>query len=236
MSNYLQILGDLSGLENLGYFFMMFLGFFIILFIIGIISLIILLIANYKIFEKAGEEGWKVFIPFYGTYTMCKFIGVNPYWILITLIGALLTSVPLVGLVSTAASLYFSVLKNVSLAKSFGKETGFAIGLIFLPIIFYPILAFGKNKYIGANPMEDIIFNQFGANKSTNNTNPINNATVETPTSNMNTQQPATNQTQGTEMLDAQPKVEMQPVYCTNCGTPLNKDDLFCTNCGTKRV
>jgi len=35
------------------------------------------------------------------------------------------------------------------LSKSFGKDVGFTIGLILLPVIFYPILAFGDAKYIG---------------------------------------------------------------------------------------
>ncbi|HXP49957.1 MAG TPA: DUF5684 domain-containing protein, partial [Bacteroidia bacterium] len=36
------------------------------------------------------------------------------------------------------------------LSKSFGKDTGFTIGLFFLPVVFYPILAFNKNiKYVG---------------------------------------------------------------------------------------
>jgi len=32
-------------------------------------------------------------------------------------------------------------------AKAFGKGTGFAIGMIFLPFIFYAILAFDSSEY-----------------------------------------------------------------------------------------
>ena len=35
------------------------------------------------------------------------------------------------------------------LAKSFGKSEGFTAGLIFLSLIFFPILAFGDSKYQG---------------------------------------------------------------------------------------
>jgi len=35
------------------------------------------------------------------------------------------------------------------LSKSFGKDVGFTLGLLFLSIIFYPILGFGDAKYIG---------------------------------------------------------------------------------------
>ena len=46
--------------------------------------------------------------------------------------------------------LVFSIICLVKLAKAFGKDTGFAVGLIFLPIVFLPILAFSKNAvYVG---------------------------------------------------------------------------------------
>ena len=35
----------------------------------------------------------------------------------------------------------------IDLAKSFGKGIGFAIGLILLSIIFFPILGFGSATY-----------------------------------------------------------------------------------------
>ncbi|MBZ0199154.1 MAG: DUF5684 domain-containing protein, partial [Ignavibacteriaceae bacterium] len=40
----------------------------------------------------------------------------------------------------------------VDLAKVFGKGGGFAAGLIFLPMIFYPILGFGDAEYSSPNP------------------------------------------------------------------------------------
>ncbi len=41
------------------------------------------------------------------------------------------------------------VIVSLDLAKSFGRGTGFAIGLIFLPFIFAPILGFGSDTYRG---------------------------------------------------------------------------------------
>ena len=37
----------------------------------------------------------------------------------------------------------------MKLAKAFGKSGGFAVGLIFLPYVFYPILAFDGSVYQG---------------------------------------------------------------------------------------
>jgi hypothetical protein len=39
------------------------------------------------------------------------------------------------------------ILLYLQLAKAFGKDTGFGLGLVFLPIIFLPMLAFGKSQY-----------------------------------------------------------------------------------------
>jgi len=35
----------------------------------------------------------------------------------------------------------------MGVAQNFGKGVGFALGLFFLPFIFYPILAFGDASY-----------------------------------------------------------------------------------------
>ena len=35
------------------------------------------------------------------------------------------------------------------ISKSFGYGIGFTLGLIFVPLIFYPILAFGRSRYLG---------------------------------------------------------------------------------------
>ncbi|MEX2274949.1 MAG: DUF5684 domain-containing protein [Actinomycetota bacterium] len=47
------------------------------------------------------------------------------------------------------ANIIVLIIITVDLAKSFGKGTGFAIGLILLPIIFYPVLAWGDATYRG---------------------------------------------------------------------------------------
>jgi hypothetical protein len=56
--------------------------------------------------------------------------------------------IPVVGwIVGGILSLVVWILVSLGLAKKFGKWTGFGIGLILLPFIFYPILAWGNAKY-----------------------------------------------------------------------------------------
>ena len=101
------------------------------------LALIVLIIASmWKIFAKAGKPGWACLIPFYNLYVLIE-IGGKPGWWL------LLYFIPIVNIV-------ISILVLVGVAENFGKGAGFAIGLIFLPMIFYPILAFSDAQYVGS--------------------------------------------------------------------------------------
>ena len=108
---------------------------------------VFLVIVQWKIFTKAGQPGWAVLIPFYNLYVYTKVIQRPSWWIWIY-IGCIITSIIIVGYL---ALLVFAILDTIRLAKVFGKESGFAVGLIFLPIIFMPMLAFGDAKYVGIN-------------------------------------------------------------------------------------
>lgn len=89
----------------------------------------------WKIFEKAGEEGWKAIIPIWNFIILLKIVGREWWWVLLALI-------PLVGFV-------IWIIVALDLAKSFGRSTAFAIGLIFLPFVFAIILGFGSDTYRG---------------------------------------------------------------------------------------
>src|SRR6267378_3587340 len=101
------------------------------------LALIVLIVASmWKIFTKAGKPGWACLIPFYNLYVLIE-IGGKPGWWL------LLYFIPIVNIV-------ISILVLVGVAENFGKGAGFAIGLIFLAMIFYPILAFSDAQYVGS--------------------------------------------------------------------------------------
>ncbi len=105
----------------------------IITLIIGVITII----ANWKVFTKAGKPGWTSLIPFYNMYQLFEVAGMNGWMFLLLL-------VPFVNFI-------IIIMLNINLAKAFGKDTGFAIGLILLNPIFMLILAFSDAKYIGNN-------------------------------------------------------------------------------------
>jgi hypothetical protein len=88
----------------------------------------------WKIYQKAGYEGWEFLIPIYGQLILLRIIGKPWWWIF-------LLNIPIFNLI-------WHVWSNNLLSKRFGKDVGFTLGLVFLPIVFYPILAFSDAKYI----------------------------------------------------------------------------------------
>jgi ABC-type transport system involved in cytochrome c biogenesis permease component len=95
---------------------------------------LLMIISVWKVFSKAGQPGWAVLIPFYNLYVFLKVAGKPGWWMAIILL------VPV-------ANIIFAIMALAAMAKNFGKGGGFVVGLIFLPIIFYPILGFGSAQY-----------------------------------------------------------------------------------------
>jgi len=103
--------------------------------IIALLIAVVLIVAMWKVFTKAGQPGWASIIPIYNIYIWCKIVGRPAWWIILMLI-------PLVNFI-------ICIILCIDLAKSFGKGAGFGIGLAFLGIIFLPILGFGSAQYQG---------------------------------------------------------------------------------------
>ncbi|MCF0124907.1 MAG: signal peptidase I [Clostridia bacterium] len=108
--------------------------------VITLFICVLSIVANWKIFTKAGEKGWKSLIPIYSSIVMFKIAGISPLWIL----GYLFTFIPVVG---TCISIGITIYFMYNLAKVFGKDVAFTVGLVLLNTIFMLILAFGKAEY-----------------------------------------------------------------------------------------
>ena len=114
-------------------------------------------IGFYKMYVKAGVAGWKAFIPYYRSYVRFSFAwNTKMFWPF--LVGALVSQfftsseMLLVNLLVIALgilTIVIGVKLDIRVAKSFGKSTGWGVGLFFLPFIFSLILGFGKAQYIG---------------------------------------------------------------------------------------
>ena len=133
---------------------MKFFGLLIVLFVLILALGILFLVSQWKVFEKAGKPGWASIIPFYSGWTLAKVGGKPAWWGIIgafSLSGRTQNSIPLglevvIGIVSGVATIFW-VLISLGVARNFKKTTSFGFLLAVLPVIGYPILAFGNTKY-----------------------------------------------------------------------------------------
>jgi len=95
--------------------------------------LILMIAAMWKVFEKAGKPGWAAIVPIYNLVVLCEIAGKPAWWVVLMLI-------PIVNIV-------VAIILVLAIAKNFGKGAGFGIGLLLLPMIFYPMLAWGDATY-----------------------------------------------------------------------------------------
>lgn len=118
---------------------------------------VLLVIANWRIFTKANEAGWKSLIPIYNSYILYKISWSPLYFLLIIILSIIVTvmtfvsgalPVIIIGFILYAVIAVIQILAIYKLAKAYGHGIGFTIGLIVLNPVFMLILGFGKSKYI----------------------------------------------------------------------------------------
>lgn len=111
------------------------------LLIVFLISIFITLFSQIAIFVRAGEPGWAVFVPIYREVCMAR-IAEKPE--ILGVVCGIAFFVPSIGQV---AYLILFCMFSIGIARAFDKGILFGLGLAFLPVIFYPILAFSGNAY-----------------------------------------------------------------------------------------
>jgi uncharacterized membrane protein YhaH (DUF805 family) len=112
-------------------------GVFIFFIVIYLAFCVLMIVCGWKIFEKAGKPGWAAIVPIYSIIVMLEIIG-KPWWYIFMFL------IPIYG------QIILPIMLTHDFSKSFGKDIGFTLGLIFLPFIFYPMMAFSRDiRYIG---------------------------------------------------------------------------------------
>ena len=102
-----------------------------------VIGLVVLMLASlWRVFEKAGRQGWEGIIPIYNIYVLLQIVGRPGWWLILFFI-------PFVNIV-------IALLVSIDLAKSFDKSAAWGIILLFIfNAIGYLILGFGEARYKG---------------------------------------------------------------------------------------
>lgn len=105
----------------------------------SIVISVIMLIAMWRVYTKAGKPGWAVLIPIYNLWVEYEIIcgrGTAMFRLLIPFYN-----------------IYWAIKSIIKMAHAYGKSTGFGIGMLFLSPIFYAILGFGDAEYQGPQQM-----------------------------------------------------------------------------------
>lgn len=189
-------------------------GTVLVLWLIALAVGILMIIAQWRIFSKAGEPGWASLIPIYNLYVLYKITWGSG-------IRFLLLLIPLYNII-------LAIQTNIRLARAFGKDDGFAVGLIFLPSIFMLILGFGGAQYCGVPGVYQQPYGQpqqpYGQPQQPN---------AQQWTYNVQQQPQQQTYAQPQQQPSGQPQQQpQQPAFCPNCGQALDPNVKFCPGCG----
>ena len=130
-------------------------GIFAAVMALGVIRYLLTAIGYSKMYRKAGEAGWKAFIPVYNTYNNYKiswngkmfFLAAALYILVTALSNSAMLAAQLAVIAAGIALMVVTVKQNVKMAKLFGKGAGTGIALIFFPGITSLILGLGKAEF-----------------------------------------------------------------------------------------
>ena len=94
---------------------------------------LLIMIGGNKLFKKASKGEKTAFYPILNLFTMLEIVDVSTFF-------GILFFIPVINLVVL-------ILMSYKLGVVFNCNVGYKIGLILLPIVFYPMLAFSNKQY-----------------------------------------------------------------------------------------
>lgn len=99
-----------------------------------------------RIFQKAEVEGWKAYIPVYSQWKFLQ-IGGMPGWIALAGLGVLVPGP--VAVIAAIILWVFTILAAWGIGMSFWKDSWWVLVYVFLPIVWFAVLAFDSSSYSG---------------------------------------------------------------------------------------
>ncbi len=117
--------------------------FLIIVLSLTLVYSILIMFGGNKIFKKANQKEVTAYYPILNLFTMLEITDTSIYL-------GILFFVPALNVIALSIMLY-------RLGKVFNTSITYKIGLVLLPIVCYPLLAFGTYQYKVANKNSDMM-------------------------------------------------------------------------------
>lgn len=198
------------------------------LIIISIAIIILMFLSLAKIFKKADKSFIAGFIPFYNLLVLLEVCNLSK-------IHFILAFIPGVNIIT-----FILIAKN--LADVFNQKKSYVFGLLFLPVVFYPMLAFSSDRYIGINNQKveeivltDIIKEQVKTNEASTVLKTDTNISVGTAPSTTTSNVTETGVLKAdTSILEMNSNKMPEYIECPNCKNKVKKGASVCFMCGYK--
>lgn len=129
---------------------------------------VLVIVGRWFTYRKMGMPGWKSIIPFYNDYVLADKVsndGIAAWFVLCDAVFCL-TTVMLSGVSSrgSMAGMVLTCLSTLSaiativlmcvvyhrVSQGFGHDAGYTVGLVLLPVVFFPILGFSNDEAFDA--------------------------------------------------------------------------------------
>ena len=172
-----------------------------------------MIVGEWKMYQKAGKQGWECIVPFYSNWVYVEISGLNWWWFFVVIAGSILTVSSSNGdgetisfNFGTLIGLFGMFVCNYNVSKKLHRDAGFAVLMTIFPYVMYPLIGFSSN-YQFDNDLALSKNGPFPDNGTNNNS----------------------------EVKDKDTKKDNGKVkYCPRCGTELDKNSKFCSKCGEK--
>lgn len=124
--------------------------------------------ATWVLLRRMGQRGWTSLIPVYSTWKVANSANENQIWsfslVLLTIFEVVFAVISLTNGINIStvggaagvglgffnlALLAMTAMTAYHLSKAFGHGIPYAVGLLFLPFVFYWLIGFGTEEYLG---------------------------------------------------------------------------------------
>ncbi len=116
------------------------------------------IIAQWMLFKKAGEGGWKSLIPVYNYYTLFKITwSRSAFFVMAVLMvgSAVLLQYTDSGICQVFGKIFsalvslITIIETYKVSRAYGHGFPYFLGLLFLEPLFVMILGLGASRYVG---------------------------------------------------------------------------------------